>query len=170
MVFSLFYRWVNWGGEAGISTQAVASEPFLSYSFVLHYAHPVVGDPHSKCPNTSIHGVRNSSRFHKGEIEAVCFHEVLRKPVNWFVEETGSSVLWHFSWTRFWWLHPRGVPLCPTFFVLIERYRAFNRFKYRLLGKITSWVHVCFLCFFLHVTMTLKVRKLEGSLDIDLDV
>lgn len=58
--YFLFHSWVNWGGETGISTQAVDSEPAVSCFVVLTPACPVTGDTvWSRCPNTSTCGVRN---------------------------------------------------------------------------------------------------------------
>lgn len=42
--YFLFHSWVNWGGETGISTQAVDSEPAVSCFVVLQPACPVRGD------------------------------------------------------------------------------------------------------------------------------
>lgn len=58
--YFMFYSWVNWRGETGISIQAVDSEPAVSCFVVLQPACPVTGDTvWSRCPNTSTCGVRN---------------------------------------------------------------------------------------------------------------
>ena len=53
-----------------------------------------MGDAHTRQykEQSAILHVRSSGRFQGGEIEAVGFDEMLRYPVNCFVEETGSFV------------------------------------------------------------------------------